>query len=142
MAAVQPVSTRLRPSDLARYMAASVHANKLSTVLSVVLLVATPMLMVQPTSGRMTLGGEGLQHQDGSSQLVAATIPNCKAYDPAFAGEMAVIVDAGMREMLVEQRDVFYYVTLGTDGRQRCLRASRSRRSRQYRRPSRWPCSV
>ena len=64
------------------------------------------------TSGRTTLGGEGLQHQDGSSHLVAATIPNCKAYDPAFAGELAVIVDAGMREMLVEQRDVFYYVTL------------------------------
>jgi len=64
------------------------------------------------TSGRTTLGGEGLQHQDGSSHLVAATIPNCKAYDPAFAGELALIVDAGMREMLVEQRDVFYYVTL------------------------------
>jgi pyruvate dehydrogenase E1 component len=46
------------------------------------------------TSGRTTLGGEGLQHQDGTSHLVAATIPNCKAYDPAFAGEMAVIVDA------------------------------------------------
>ena len=64
------------------------------------------------TSGRTTLGGEGLQHQDGSSHLVAATIPNCRAYDPAYAGEMAVIVDHGMREMLVEQRDVFYYVTL------------------------------
>jgi pyruvate dehydrogenase E1 component len=64
------------------------------------------------TSGRTTLGGEGLQHQDGTSHLMAATIPNCKAYDPAFAGEMAVIVDAGMREMLVEQKDVFYYVTL------------------------------
>jgi len=64
------------------------------------------------TSGRTTLGGEGLQHQDGSSHLVAATIPNCKAYDPAFAGELAVIVDHGMREMLVEQRDVFYYITL------------------------------
>ena len=64
------------------------------------------------TSGRTTLGGEGLQHQDGSSHLVAATIPNCKAYDPAFAGEMAVIVDAGMREMLEQQQDVFYYVTL------------------------------
>ena len=64
------------------------------------------------TSGRTTLGGEGLQHQDGSSHLVAATIPNCKAYDPAFAGELAVILDAGMREMLVEQKDVFYYVTL------------------------------
>ena len=64
------------------------------------------------TSGRTTLGGEGLQHQDGTSHLVAATIPNCKAYDPAYAGEMAVIVDAGMREMVTEQRDVFYYVTL------------------------------
>ncbi|MDM0091058.1 MULTISPECIES: alpha-ketoglutarate dehydrogenase [unclassified Variovorax] len=64
------------------------------------------------TSGRTTLGGEGLQHQDGSSHLVAATIPNCKAYDPGFAGEMAVIVDAGIQEMMVEQRDVFYYVTL------------------------------
>jgi pyruvate dehydrogenase E1 component len=64
------------------------------------------------TSGRTTLAGEGLQHQDGSSHLVAATVPNCKAYDPAFAGELAVIVDAGMREMLVDQKDVFYYVTL------------------------------
>ncbi len=64
------------------------------------------------TSGRTTLGGEGLQHQDGSSHLIAATIPNCKAYDPAFAGEMAVIVDFGLREMLTEQKDVFYYVTL------------------------------
>jgi len=64
------------------------------------------------TSGRTTLGGEGLQHQDGSSHLVAATIPNCKAYDPAFAGEMAVIIDQGMRDMLLEQQDVFYYVTL------------------------------
>jgi pyruvate dehydrogenase E1 component len=64
------------------------------------------------TSGRTTLGGEGLQHQDGTSHLVAATIPNCKAWDPAFAGELAVIVDRGMREMLVLQQDVFYYVTL------------------------------
>lgn len=64
------------------------------------------------TSGRTTLGGEGLQHQDGTSHLVAATIPNCKAYDPGFAGELAVILDAGMREMLVQQKDVFYYITL------------------------------
>ena len=64
------------------------------------------------TSGRTTLGGEGLQHQDGSSHLVAATIPNCKAYDPAFAGELAIILDAGMREMVEQQVDVFYYVTL------------------------------
>ncbi|MFZ9370484.1 MAG: pyruvate dehydrogenase (acetyl-transferring), homodimeric type [Limnohabitans sp.] len=64
------------------------------------------------TSGRTTLGGEGLQHQDGTSHLMAATIPNCKAWDPAFSAEMAVIVDRGMREMMVEQQDVFYYITL------------------------------
>ena len=64
------------------------------------------------TSGRTTLSGEGLQHQDGTSHLIAATIPNCKAYDPAFAAELAVIIDHGMREMMVEQKDVFYYVTM------------------------------
>jgi pyruvate dehydrogenase E1 component len=64
------------------------------------------------TSGRTTLGGEGLQHQDGTSHLWAATVPNCKAYDPAFAGELAVIIDHGMREMVTEQKNVFYYVTL------------------------------
>ncbi len=64
------------------------------------------------TSGRTTLGGEGLQHQDGTSHLIAPTIANCKAYDPAFAGELALIVDQGMREMLVEQKDVFYYITV------------------------------
>jgi len=64
------------------------------------------------TSGRTTLGGEGLQHQDGTSHLHASTIPNCKAYDPAFAGEMAVIIHQGIQEMMVEQQDVFYYVTL------------------------------
>jgi len=67
--------------------------------------------LIGATAGRTTLGGEGLQHQDGTSHLVAATVPNCKAYDPAFAGELAVIVDRGMREMLEEQNDVFYYVT-------------------------------
>jgi pyruvate dehydrogenase E1 component len=67
--------------------------------------------LIGATAGRTTLGGEGLQHQDGTSHLIAATVPNCKAYDPAFAGELAVIVDHGMREMLVAQRDVFYYVT-------------------------------
>jgi pyruvate dehydrogenase E1 component len=64
------------------------------------------------TAGRTTLGGEGLQHQDGHSHLMAATIPNCRAYDPAFAGELAVILDHGMRAMLERQEDVFYYVTL------------------------------
>ncbi len=64
------------------------------------------------TAGRTTLGGEGLQHQDGSSLLSAATVPNCRAYDPCFAGEFALILDHGMREMLEQQRDTFYYVTL------------------------------
>ncbi len=68
--------------------------------------------LIGATSGRTTLGGEGLQHQDGTSHLVAATIPNCRAYDPAFAGELAVILDAGMTEMMTRQDDVFYYVTV------------------------------
>jgi pyruvate dehydrogenase E1 component len=64
------------------------------------------------TAGRTTLGGEGLQHQDGTSHVAAATIPNCRAYDPAFAGEVAVIVDHGAREMTEQGRDVFYYLTV------------------------------
>ncbi len=64
------------------------------------------------TAGRTTLGGEGLQHQDGHSLLVAAQVPNCRAYEPATAAEMAVIVHHGLQEMLVRQQDVFYYVTL------------------------------
>ncbi|MGN6388143.1 MAG: transketolase-like TK C-terminal-containing protein, partial [Burkholderiaceae bacterium] len=69
--------------------------------------------LVGATSGRTTLGGEGLQHQDGSSHVVASTIPNCVAYDPATAYELAVIVRDGMRRMLEEREDVFYYVTVG-----------------------------
>ncbi|MCA0392525.1 MAG: alpha-ketoglutarate dehydrogenase [Proteobacteria bacterium] len=68
--------------------------------------------LVGATSGRTTLGGEGLQHQDGSSHLVAATVPNCRAYDPAFACELAVIIDHGMRRMLEGQHDEFYYLTV------------------------------
>ncbi|MEC9407041.1 MAG: alpha-ketoglutarate dehydrogenase [Pseudomonadota bacterium] len=64
------------------------------------------------TAGRTTLGGEGLQHQDGHSHLMAATVPNCRAYDPALAYEVAVIVDHGMQAMLQRQEDVFYYLTL------------------------------
>ncbi|TWC60166.1 pyruvate dehydrogenase E1 component [Pseudomonas sp. SJZ080] len=64
------------------------------------------------TAGRTTLGGEGLQHQDGNSHMMAAMVPNCRAYDPAFAGEFAVILDHGMRQMLERQVDEFYYVTL------------------------------
>jgi pyruvate dehydrogenase E1 component len=64
------------------------------------------------TAGRTTLGGEGLQHQDGSSHVIASMVPNCRAYDPAFAGELAVIVDHGARQMLERQVDEFYYVTV------------------------------
>ena len=64
------------------------------------------------TAGRTTLGGEGLQHQDGTSHVIAATVPNCRAYDPAFACELAVILDYGMRRMLEQQVDEFYYVTM------------------------------
>ncbi|HEY4065282.1 MAG TPA: alpha-ketoglutarate dehydrogenase, partial [Burkholderiaceae bacterium] len=64
------------------------------------------------TAGRTTLGGEGLQHQDGHSLILASTVPNCRAYDPATAAEFAVILHHGMRQMLEEQQDCFYYVTL------------------------------
>jgi pyruvate dehydrogenase E1 component len=64
------------------------------------------------TSGRTTLSGEGLQHQDGHSHLMAAAVPNCVAYDPTFAYEIVTILQDGMRRMLTEQEDVFYYVTV------------------------------
>ncbi len=64
------------------------------------------------TAGRTTLSGEGLQHEDGTSQLIASTVPNCRAYDPCFACELAVILEDGMRRMLAQGEDVFYYVTL------------------------------
>ncbi len=67
--------------------------------------------LVGATSGRTTLAGEGLQHQDGSSHLTASTIPNCRAYDPHFAHEVAVIVEEGMRAMIERREDVFYYLT-------------------------------
>ena len=64
------------------------------------------------TAGRTTLAGEGLQHQDGHSHLQAAFIPNCRAYDPAFGYELAVILHDGMKKMYEEQQNVFYYVTV------------------------------
>ncbi len=67
--------------------------------------------LVGGTAGRTTLAGEGLQHQDGHSQLVATTVPNCVAYDPAFAYELAVIVHDGMRRMYQDQENIFYYIT-------------------------------
>jgi pyruvate dehydrogenase E1 component len=68
--------------------------------------------LIGGTAGRTTLNGEGLQHQDGHSHLLAATIPNCVSYDPAFGYELAVIVQDGMRRMYVEQEDVYYYLTV------------------------------
>ena len=66
--------------------------------------------LIGATAGRTTLDGEGLQHQDGSSLLTAAEFPTCRAYDPAFGYEMAVIIQHGLKEMFSEQKDVFYYV--------------------------------
>jgi pyruvate dehydrogenase E1 component len=67
--------------------------------------------LIGATAGRTTLAGEGLQHQDGHSQLVATTVPNCIAYDPAFAYELAVIIHEGLRRMFVAQEKIFYYIT-------------------------------
>lgn len=64
------------------------------------------------TAGRTTLNGEGLQHEDGHSHIVAATIPNCVPYDPTFAHEVAVIMHDGLRRMVTNQEDVFYYITI------------------------------
>ncbi|HZT76220.1 MAG TPA: pyruvate dehydrogenase (acetyl-transferring), homodimeric type [Vicinamibacterales bacterium] len=64
------------------------------------------------TSGRTTLAGEGLQHQDGNSQLFALAYPNCVSYDPAFAYEIAVIIQDGIRRMYVDQESIFYYLTV------------------------------
>jgi pyruvate dehydrogenase E1 component len=68
--------------------------------------------LIGATAGRTTLSGEGLQHQDGTSQLIAATIPNCRSYDPCFGYELAVILQDGTRRMLEAQEDVFYYITV------------------------------
>jgi len=67
--------------------------------------------LIGGTAGRTTLAGEGLQHQDGHSLMMAANVPNCVSYDPTFAYELAVIVHSGLQRMFVEQHKVFYYVT-------------------------------
>ena len=64
------------------------------------------------TAGRTTLNGEGLQHEDGHSHVLASTVPNCVAYDPTFSYELAVIIQDGMRRMYEEQEDVYYYITV------------------------------
>ncbi len=68
--------------------------------------------LIGATAGRTTLSGEGLQHQDGSSHLVASTVPNCRAWDPAYGYELATIIQDGARRMLDAQEDVFYYITV------------------------------
>ena len=68
--------------------------------------------LIGGTAGRTTLNGEGLQHEDGHSHLVASTITNCRAYDPAYAYELAIIIEEGIREMYIEGREAFYYITV------------------------------
>jgi pyruvate dehydrogenase E1 component len=68
--------------------------------------------LIGGTAGRTTLNGEGLQHQDGHSHVLASTIPNCRSYDPAYAYELAVILHHGLQEMYAEGRHVFYYITV------------------------------
>ena len=67
--------------------------------------------LVGGTAGRTTLAGEGLQHQDGHSLVAASTVPNCRSYDPTYAYELAVIIQDGLRRMIGEQENIFYYVT-------------------------------
>jgi len=64
------------------------------------------------TAGRTTLNGEGLQHEDGHSHMISATVPNCISYDPSFGYEVAVIIQDGLRRMYAEQEDVYYYLTV------------------------------
>jgi pyruvate dehydrogenase E1 component len=71
--------------------------------------------MLGGTAGRTTLNGEGLQHQDGHSHILASTVPNCLAYDPAFAYEIAVIIHEGIRRMYDQGESLFYYLTLGNE---------------------------
>lgn len=67
------------------------------------------------TAGRTTLNGEGLQHEDGHGLLLAATVPNCRAYDPTFAYELAIIIQRGIQRMYQENQEIFYYITLMTE---------------------------
>jgi len=71
--------------------------------------------LIGATAGRTTLSGEGLQHQDGSSQIIASTIPNLKSYDPCFAHELAIIFDYGARRMMEQCKNEFYYITVGNE---------------------------
>ncbi len=74
--------------------------------------IRTRGFLIGGTAGRTTLNGEGLQHEDGHSHLIASTIPNCVAYDPAYGYELAVIIQDGLRRMLTEHEDIYYYLTV------------------------------
>src|SRR5262249_24987702 len=71
--------------------------------------------LVGGTAGRTTLAGEGLQHQDGHSHVIALSVPNLLAYDPAFAYEIGVIIQDGIKRMYVDQEPIFYYLTVGNE---------------------------
>ena len=104
------------------------------------------------TAGRTTLNGEGLQHEDGHSHVLASTIPNCVSYDPTFAYELAVIIQDGLRRMYQEQEDVYYYITVmnenyahpampeGRRAAASCAACTCSRRARRQRASSRCSC--
>ena len=68
--------------------------------------------LIGGTAGRTTLNGEGLQHQDGHSHLMANMVPNCVSYDPTYAYELAVIIQNGMQRMYVDKENIFYYITV------------------------------
>ena len=106
------------------------------------------------TAGRTTLAGEGLQHQDGHSHVLALTVPTCKAYDPAYAYELAVIVEDGLKRMYRDQEDCFYYLTVmneqyampampeGAQGRHPARALQAARRPRPRARSCRRSCSA
>ena len=71
--------------------------------------------LVGGTAGRTTLAGEGLQHQDGHSHVLALPVPNLLAYDPAFAYEIAIIIQDGIKRMYIDQESIFYYLTVGNE---------------------------
>ena len=101
-------STRFRFSSTTRCSGSSASATSIWAAADA----RTRGFMLGGTAGRTTLAGEGLQHQDGNSHLFAMAYPNCLAYDPAFAYEIAVIIEDGIRRMYVEQESVFYYLTV------------------------------
>src|SRR5258708_39231568 len=77
--------------------------------------IRTRGFMLGGTSGRTTLSGEGLQHQDGHSHVLALPVPNLHAYDPAFAYEIAIIIQDGIKRMYVDGESIFYYLTVGNE---------------------------